>query len=281
VKKSKSEGQRLKEAASINSSLLGLGNVMAALAVNSQKPGGVAAAAPKHVPYRDSKLTFLLQHSFALNCRTHLIVCISQAKSNALESIATLQFGSRAMNVAVNAHINASTVRVDPHALAHDMAQVFRERSDERATTRLIELQRQLAAHTAASERTALRTASMRHALLGKTGAVRAAADGLRLELVQQSAATSVVLARALRMAAVAIGRGSLTPKQRAAVRATAAAAGAMRRDMRSVREQARPAPTRARSRRSVGFGRRARGVAHLPGFASLAGAGIARAVQV
>ena len=82
-----------------------LGNVIAALADASK--GG--ADALRHVPYRNSALTRLLQESLGGNCRTSLLVCISPALSDAAETKASLHFGGRAMRVATNAVINART----------------------------------------------------------------------------------------------------------------------------------------------------------------------------
>mmetsp|Transcript_3077 Transcript_3077/g.6366 ORF Transcript_3077/g.6366 Transcript_3077/m.6366 type:complete len:591 (+) Transcript_3077:22-1794(+) len=80
--------QRLKEAQTINKSLLSLGNVIQALV--DQK---------RHVPYRDSKLTRLLQNSFGGNSLTSLILCCSSNSYNALETLSTLRFGDRANKV--------------------------------------------------------------------------------------------------------------------------------------------------------------------------------------
>ena len=62
-------GERVKESISINSGLLALGNVISALGDESKRA--------THVPYRDSKLTRLLQDSLGGNSRTLMIACIS------------------------------------------------------------------------------------------------------------------------------------------------------------------------------------------------------------
>ena len=63
-------------------------------------PSGAAAASyptpPSHIPYRDSKLTRLLQDSLGGNARTALIVCCSPSPINLLESLSTLRFGTQA-----------------------------------------------------------------------------------------------------------------------------------------------------------------------------------------
>lgn len=81
-------GRRMKEAININTSLLGLSNVMNALSQNAS-----------YVPYRDSKLTHMLSDAIGGNCRTSLIVCVSPSLSDLSESIGTLEFGVRAMKV--------------------------------------------------------------------------------------------------------------------------------------------------------------------------------------
>ncbi|KPA82638.1 putative C-terminal motor kinesin [Leptomonas pyrrhocoris] len=87
--KSGAEGQRLKEAVSINKSLSALGDVIAGLAQSS-----------KHVPFRNSVLTFLLQDSMAGQAKVLMFVCVSPASYNASESGSSLLFASRARGVA-------------------------------------------------------------------------------------------------------------------------------------------------------------------------------------
>eukprot|EP00927_Polykrikos_kofoidii_P021460 TRINITY_DN20285_c1_g1_i1.p1 TRINITY_DN20285_c1_g1~~TRINITY_DN20285_c1_g1_i1.p1 ORF type:complete len:812 (+),score=165.11 TRINITY_DN20285_c1_g1_i1:205-2640(+) len=95
VKKSGVEGAQFKEAIAINNSLLTLGNVVSAL-----------AGKKTFVPYRDSKLTHILSPSIGANCKTTLLVCASPAPEHAVETASSLKFASRAMQVAVNAHVN-------------------------------------------------------------------------------------------------------------------------------------------------------------------------------
>lgn len=87
--KSGAEGQRLKEAVAINKSLSALGDVIAGLAQSA-----------KHVPFRNSVLTFLLQDSMAGQAKVLMFVCASPASYNASESGSSLQFASRARGVA-------------------------------------------------------------------------------------------------------------------------------------------------------------------------------------
>eukprot|EP00126_Sphaerothecum_destruens_P010451 Sdes_comp20746_c0_seq1m16635 len=82
-------GDRLKEATKINLSLSCLGNVISALVDGKSK----------HIPYRDSKLTRLLQDSLGGNMKTVMIACISPASSNADETLSTLRYANRAKNI--------------------------------------------------------------------------------------------------------------------------------------------------------------------------------------
>ncbi|EGB03166.1 hypothetical protein AURANDRAFT_2300, partial [Aureococcus anophagefferens] len=93
VRVSGATGQRLEESKKINASLSALGNVIAALC-ESQK-GGMR----KHVPYRDSKLTRLLEDSLGGNCRTTVLATISPAAEASSETLSTLKFATRAKRV--------------------------------------------------------------------------------------------------------------------------------------------------------------------------------------
>ncbi|XP_063599243.1 kinesin heavy chain-like [Penaeus indicus] len=88
VSKTGAEGSVLDEAKNINKSLSALGNVIAALADGKT-----------HVPYRDSKLTRILQESLGGNARTTIVICASPASFNEAETKSTLDFGKRAKNI--------------------------------------------------------------------------------------------------------------------------------------------------------------------------------------
>lgn len=68
-------GDRLKEATNINKSLTTLGLVINSLVITS-------SGKAKHIPYRDSKLTFILKDSLGGNSRTFMIAAISSASSS-------------------------------------------------------------------------------------------------------------------------------------------------------------------------------------------------------
>ncbi|KIH47467.1 kinesin motor domain protein, partial [Ancylostoma duodenale] len=81
LKKTQAEGARKMEGIRINEGLLALGNVISAL---SEQGGS------RHIPYRDSKITRLLQDSLGGNSYTLMIACVSPADSNAEETLSTL-----------------------------------------------------------------------------------------------------------------------------------------------------------------------------------------------
>ncbi|GIQ79565.1 kinesin-like protein [Kipferlia bialata] len=85
VKRSQSRGIRLEEARRINQSLSALGSVISALT----EPG------TKHIPFRNSKLTRLLQNSLSGNCRTCVIATVCPETASLSETISTLAFAKR------------------------------------------------------------------------------------------------------------------------------------------------------------------------------------------
>ncbi|KAI9995996.1 hypothetical protein PInf_013174 [Phytophthora infestans] len=88
---------RFKESVSINQGLLALGNVISALGDDKRRIG--TAGGTVHVPYRDSKLTRLLQDSLGGNARTLMIACVSPASVNFEETLNTLKYANRAKNI--------------------------------------------------------------------------------------------------------------------------------------------------------------------------------------
>lgn len=86
VEKTGAEGTRLEEAKKINKSLTTLGIVITALSENRKG----------HIPYRDSKLTRILQDSLGGNSKTSLIITCSPSSFNEVETISSLRFGARA-----------------------------------------------------------------------------------------------------------------------------------------------------------------------------------------
>ncbi len=91
LKRTGATGDRAKEGISINCGLLALGNVISAL--------GDTARRASHVPYRDSKLTRLLQDSLGGNSRTLMIACVSPSDRDFMETLNTLKYANRARNI--------------------------------------------------------------------------------------------------------------------------------------------------------------------------------------
>ncbi|XP_033694801.1 kinesin-like protein KIF3C isoform X1 [Tursiops truncatus] len=89
-------GERPKEASKINLSLSALGNVIAALAGNRST----------HIPYRDSKLTRLLQDSLGGNAKTIMVATLGPASHSYDESLSTLRFANRAKNIKNKPRVN-------------------------------------------------------------------------------------------------------------------------------------------------------------------------------
>jgi len=95
VGKTGASGQTLDEAKQINRSLTLLGKVISHLTKGS-----------KHIPYRDSKLTRMLQDSLGGNSRTRLVVTASPSPYNYEETISTMRFGVRAKEIKNKAKVN-------------------------------------------------------------------------------------------------------------------------------------------------------------------------------
>lgn len=105
MKRTNASGDRAKESISINSGLLALGNVISALGDESKHA--------THIPYRDSKLTRLLQGSLGGNSRTLMIACVSMASENYSETLNTLRYANRARNIK-----NCAQINQDPNGAA-------------------------------------------------------------------------------------------------------------------------------------------------------------------
>ena len=108
MKKTGAEGTRAREGIKINEGLLALGNVINALADEER----LARGEKVHVPYRQSKLTRLLQDALGGNSQTLFLACVSPSDTNASETLSTLQYANRARNIK-----NAPTRNVDATVL--------------------------------------------------------------------------------------------------------------------------------------------------------------------
>ncbi|XP_061372067.1 kinesin-like protein KIN-4C [Gastrolobium bilobum] len=121
AKRTGANGMRLKEGIHINKGLLALGNVISALGdEKKRKDGG-------HVPYRDSKLTRLLQDSLGGNSKTVMIACVSPADTNAEETLNTLKYANRARNIQNKAIINRDPVAAQVQTMRSQIEQLQAE----------------------------------------------------------------------------------------------------------------------------------------------------------
>ena len=108
-------GKQLEESKKINKSLSALGNVINALTDSKER---------KHIPYRDSKLTRLLENSLGGNCKTTMIATISPAQCSFNESLSTLNFAKRAKNIKNRPVVNED---IDHNALIHQYEKELRK----------------------------------------------------------------------------------------------------------------------------------------------------------
>ncbi|KAG1715698.1 hypothetical protein ID866_1461 [Astraeus odoratus] len=105
VGKTGASGQTLEEAKKINKSLSALGMVINAL-TDPKVRNMCRMLSTKHIPYRDSKLTRILQESLGGNSRTTLIINCSPSAYNEAETLSTLRFGIRAKSIKNTARVN-------------------------------------------------------------------------------------------------------------------------------------------------------------------------------
>merc|ERR1712129_74284 len=132
AKKTEAKGVRLKEGCNINQSLLTLGIVIKKLSEKHKRRD--------HIPYRDSKLTHILEPALGGNSKTVVICTMTVADIHAQESISTLQFASRAKEVLNCAVINAiqddaTTIRNLQKHIQFLQAQMYQNKANEANTS--------------------------------------------------------------------------------------------------------------------------------------------------
>jgi kinesin family protein 5 len=137
VRKTGAAGQQLEEAKTINKSLSALGQVIYALTDEKST----------HVPYRDSKLTRVLQDSLGGNSKTVLIVAVSPSSFNANETVSTLRFGMRAKSIENKVTVNQTRSVEELESLL-----VRAEKAIDAQTSHIISLSTQLQALHAQGE---------------------------------------------------------------------------------------------------------------------------------
>nr|CDJ94425.1 Kinesin domain containing protein [Haemonchus contortus] len=123
LKKTQAEGTRKMEGIRINEGLLALGNVISALS---------ESAGNRHIPYRDSKITRLLQDSLGGNSYTVMIACVSPADSNAEETLSTLRYADRAKKIKNKPVVNIDAGQQKIIELKEKVATLERELAEAR-----------------------------------------------------------------------------------------------------------------------------------------------------
>lgn len=121
AKRTGADEMRLREGIHINKGLLALGNVISALGDDKKRKEGA------HIPYRDSKLTRLLQDSLGGNSKTVMIACVSPADTNAEETLNTLKYANRARNIQNKAIVNRDPMAAQMQRMRSQIEQLQAE----------------------------------------------------------------------------------------------------------------------------------------------------------
>ncbi|XDV25319.1 hypothetical protein PO909_029252, partial [Leuciscus waleckii] len=130
LKRTGATGDRAKEGISINCGLLALGNVISALGDRSKRS--------THVPYRDSKLTRLLQDSLGGNSQTTMIACISPSDRDFMETLNTLKYANRARNIKNKVMVNQDRASQQISALRTEIARLQIELMEYKTGKRMV-----------------------------------------------------------------------------------------------------------------------------------------------
>ncbi|XP_064447469.1 kinesin-like protein KIF21A isoform X7 [Mirounga angustirostris] len=131
LKRTGATGERAKEGISINCGLLALGNVISALGDKSKRA--------THVPYRDSKLTRLLQDSLGGNSQTIMIACVSPSDRDFMETLNTLKYANRARNIKNKLMVNQDRASQQINALRGEITRLQMELMEYKTGKRIID----------------------------------------------------------------------------------------------------------------------------------------------
>ncbi|XP_035930336.2 kinesin-like protein KIF21A isoform X9 [Halichoerus grypus] len=131
LKRTGATGERAKEGISINCGLLALGNVISALGDKSKRA--------THVPYRDSKLTRLLQDSLGGNSQTIMIACVSPSDRDFMETLNTLKYANRARNIKNKLMVNQDRASQQINALRSEITRLQMELMEYKTGKRIID----------------------------------------------------------------------------------------------------------------------------------------------
>ena len=140
IGKTGATGDTLEEAKKINQSLSALANVINALA--DGKP---------HIPFRDSKLTRILQQSLGGNCKTALMVAVSPHSDNEAETMSSLRFGQRAKTI-------KTMVKMNEQKSAEELEAIVEHRAKEQQQWLQTRYQRRERQHQMRQTRTIVQT---------------------------------------------------------------------------------------------------------------------------
>jgi len=179
VRKTGARGVTLDEAKTINKSLSALGNVVNAL-----------TSGKEHIPYRDSKLTRLLQDSIGGNSRTCMLITVSPHTAQATETLSTLRFGQRAAHVCNKPTASVTRSLADYKALVEKLTQDIDEYD---GMVEMLQKREQEQAERAEQAQAALQS-QQAHCdnLTEQLAAAKAAAGAAAMGAMSQEAATQL-----------------------------------------------------------------------------------------
>ncbi|KAM4747532.1 kinesin-like protein KIF21A isoform 3-T3 [Rhinophrynus dorsalis] len=188
LKRTGATGDRAKEGISINCGLLALGNVISALGDKSKKV--------THVPYRDSKLTRLLQDSLGGNSQTVMIACVSPSDRDFMETLNTLKYANRARNIKNKVMVNQDRTSQQINALRNEITRLQMELMEYKTGKRIIDEEGVESINDMFHENAMLQTENSN--LRMRIKAMQETIDALRTRITQlMSDQASEVLARA------------------------------------------------------------------------------------
>ncbi|KAG8577308.1 hypothetical protein GDO81_010135 [Engystomops pustulosus] len=188
LKRTGATGDRAKEGISINCGLLALGNVISALGDQSKKV--------THVPYRDSKLTRLLQDSLGGNSQTVMIACVSPSDRDFMETLNTLKYANRARNIKNKVMVNQDRTSQQINALRNEITRLQMELMEYKTGKRIIDEEGVESINDMFHENAMLQTEN--NNLRMRVKAMQETVDALRTRITQlMSDQANQVLARA------------------------------------------------------------------------------------
>ncbi|XP_074937433.1 kinesin-like protein KIF21A isoform X6 [Phalacrocorax aristotelis] len=188
LKRTGATGERAKEGISINCGLLALGNVISALGDKSKRA--------THVPYRDSKLTRLLQDSLGGNSQTLMIACVSPSDRDFMETLNTLKYANRARNIKNKVMVNQDRASQQINALRSEITRLQMELMEYKTGKRIIDEEGVESINDMFHENAMLQTEN--NNLRVRIKAMQETVDALRARITQlMSDQANQVLARA------------------------------------------------------------------------------------